>query len=242
MPSRQRRRRKKRPLEVNWPVVLWGSAVINIGWGLFTSPITSPVKVRVVNSSAYDEAALTEILQDLRGRPAGLVNKASVESQVLSTGRFEYATLKLNLFGRGVLNLAPRQAVGVIRDSNLALDRFGVLFPEPTPRDGLPVVVSPAEAAQTQAAFQGPWEAHETARLCTLLSQKLKDVSWAIEVDARGSTTIKSEKRASVIVGNTANLEEKVEVLADILQQKPDILDQVSELNISAPKNPTYKS
>lgn len=242
MPSKQRRRRKKRPLEVNWPVVLWGSAIINVGWGLFTSPITSPVKVRVVNSDKIDEPVLHEILQDLRGRPAGLVNKKSVESQVLSTGRFEFATLRLNLFGRGVLQLAPRKAVGVLEGSSLAIDRWGVLFPDPHPSPNLPKLAAPAEASQPQVAFQGPWESRDAAKLCILLMEKAKDMPWTVQLDARGSTQIKSDKRATVIVGNTANLDEKIDVLADILRQKPEILNQVSELNISAPKNPTYKS
>jgi hypothetical protein len=240
MPSR-RRKRKRQPVVVDWPVVLWGSLAINVGWGLYASPMTAPVKVRVLGATVADQAKVTEILQELEATPAGLVNRRSVESRTLATGRFDQSRLQLNIFGRGVLHLTARAPIANIEGRNLAIDKNGVLFPD-VPNPKLPTITPPPEAFSVQASLQAPWESNAAARLVLLLRSTFPERPWTIQIDARGSAVLKSTERARVIVGSTHDLDKKVKLLAEALTRKPRILDQVSELNVSGGNVPVVKS
>lgn len=210
------------------------------GWGLAASPMTAPVKVRVQGAGPEDQAKVAEILQELEATPANLVNRRSVESRTLATGRFDQSRLQLNVFGRGVLHLKTRTAIANIQGRNLAIDRNGVLFPE-KPNPKLSTVVPPPEAFEIQAGVQAPWESMAAAQLVLLLSRTFPDRPWTIQIDARGAAVLKSSERAQVVIGSSRDLEKKVNLLSEALKRQPNILEQVAEINVSGGNVPVVR-
>ncbi len=167
------------------------------------------------------------------------VNDARIESQVLSVGAVRSATLNRNLLGRGELRLTYRVPTAVLfRPNNVGLDKDGILFTLHEHVRGLPVLIPPDSTWQDEITLSGSWPKAAIADLCEKAQAVFPGQQIAVNASALDSVTLKGSADATVILGSTENVEQKLEVLRHILTAQPQLLDNVASVNVSSPTNP----
>lgn len=235
MPSK-RRRRKRRTIRPE--AALWGLVIVQFGVGMAVSPLTAVRKVQVSGAAQQDHKRVTAVLQKLRDVPLLRLNVSSVESSLLASNAVESATMVPNIFGRAAVTLVNRTPVARIGDSSVCLDRNGVAFLPDDLHEPLMKVDPPQRSLLVSAGLCGPWEASKVAHLCELLKAQVPNVQGTVEVGDRGVLSFQVESGAEVVLGSSESLPQKIEKLSALLQEKPDLLKSVRQLNLTLPSSP----
>lgn len=237
MPKRSRRKSKgPRP---SVAAVIWSLLLANVAMGYFYSPITSPTKIRVIGAPPEDRLRIEGYLDDLVDVPFSAISVRKVESDVLANPVVANCDLSLNPFGRGILKLELRHPVARFANTrNVVLGNDGVAFRSSVADENLPVLALPEEASSPNLSFFAPWEPAEVAWMCERFSAELPQGKWQIVIDQKGAICFNRTGSGRILLGDTNALDEKLLTLRKILAEKPQFLEGVEELNLTAPSNP----
>lgn len=245
MPKRKRRpaKPKSKPKgPINWAPWLWGALAVNVAAGVIFSPITAPVKVRAVGVNEQQRVQAEEILNRWQNRPAVLIPKDEVASQLLEVSSIKSAQVRLNILGRGVVRVEAKRPVAVLVGSDKALADDGSIAYFANLPPNLPSLTLREELLEPEPALIPGWEAAQTAQFCEEISRGLPKEPWQVEVDLRGVLFLRlPEKKGVVIFGTPTRIVEKVNDFREALAEKPELMDDYSELNFSAPGQGTVK-
>ncbi len=241
MPKRKPRPTKPKA-QVNWPLWLWAALVVNVALGVVFSPITSPYKVRAVGMTADQKEEAEEVLNRWQDRPAMLIPKEEVASQLLEISSLQSAQVRLNILGRGVVRVERKRPVAKLVGSTKALASDGsIAYFANLPPD-LPSLTLRKELLEPEPALIPGWEAAQTAQFCEEISRVLPGQPWQVEADLRGVLFLRlPEKKGVVIFGTPTRIAEKVDDFQKALAAEPGLMDEYSELNFSAPGQGTVK-
>lgn len=235
--------RKRRRRSVKWRAILIVLLMGNFATGLFFSPITAATSIRVEGAESGDVVALAIIrnkLALLRDVPYVQADQARIEDGLLSQiERLETVDLSTNLFGRGVLKIRYRQPVATIAGSeSLKLSRRGDLYKDRRPLTGLPAVELPAGALHPNLTFGFPADLKAISRLGEFAIEMGIAEKTVIKVEEVGRLWFNREGGAAVILGSSDNLDAKLSRLRRYLNENPNGLSQIKELNLTSPEHP----
>lgn len=233
-------RRKRKRTRLKPAPILWLLLIANVTAGLLWSPITSIVRARVDGARPFDEPRIRLILEKLKGIPCAQVNPHEYESAVMSLPEVRTADLDRSVFGTALLRVSYRRAVARIRNTdNLALSIDGVLFPTNEPADEkLPFLELPKDRPRVLATIASPWRPVAIADLAVKAREMWPTDPLLIQVDERGSVCL-NISTGRVILGSATDLDKKLGVLRERLSQNPRELQEVEELNLTAPELPS---
>jgi hypothetical protein len=243
MPSKRRpaKRRKRRAPKLwspprDWRPWLWGLFAANVLAGLLFSPATGLRSVRVLGAPPYDQARLRGILARFAGEPYLRVDGTRVRALALEDLSVEGAEYRANLFGRGVLRLSYHQPVARIADEKgLYLSRTGAVFRAPVADPPLLTVEPPVPAVERNLAAFGSWRSGQAARMCENIGARLPEREWRMVVSAAGFVELLTEGGSVVEFGSFEDSDLKVQVLAEVLRDDPDLLEKNSRINLASP-------
>ena len=197
-------------------------------------------RLRIVGAQSYDRERLAKIAQGLQRRPLLRVNGLSVRSEALENPAVASASYRANLFGRGVLTVRYRTPVAAIAGQNgLFLSDRGTIFSSPHDYALTMSVDPPIDADETNLALFGGWQGGAAARMCVSITELLPKSDWLLTVSPTGYVTLVSDG-GLVEFGSFDKSEQKVQELAKILSDDPDMLSGVISLNLSEPTEPSY--
>ncbi len=239
MPSKGRKRRAprtRRPFPLS--AVLWTLVVVNVTVGLFVSPLTSLRKVRVLGAAASDQTRIESEIQRWRDVPVLRLGQDWAQYRLENNSEVKSSTLDKNVLGRAVVRIQLRQPVARFVNTRLYLDESGFPFRSERAFGGLPSLMPPPGTFDTSLTLAGGWESGPVARMCQELSVQVPNVDWKVEVDDRGVISLMSNSGAEVVMGSSDSLPQKVEKLKALLLAKPDLLEKVRRLVLTAPEAP----
>lgn len=232
MRKRARRTRLK-------PGPLLGLALgANVVIATFYSPLFALSRVRVAGADPSDKARIRGLIEAGRGVPALRLQKRAIESRVQSLPAVDSASFSANIFGRGVLKVRYRRPVAQIEQRpDLALAADGVMFVPVRMPGNLPWVRMPASAAQPVAALASAWDAGPISRFAAQARGEWPQRKLEFFLDNRGALCLNMNPGA-VVFGSLRNLDTKLQILRDVLDQDPDFFRKVKTLVLTSPKNP----
>jgi hypothetical protein len=232
-----RKRRKRRP--IRWKPVLILLLLANLAVGLMISPITAAHTVRVVGVLQEDQPAVRKILQGIKNKPYFQVNTSSVESQLLGIERIKRADLSRNILGRGVLEVGYREPVAsVVEHPTVKLSAEGELYRDARQIVGIPAISLPTHAHEPNLTLGFAVELKALAEISGRTQRLGLGDNLTITVDKGGRLCLNKEGNGQVVLGSSQELDAKFERLKTYLEQNPDGLTHIKELNITAPERP----
>jgi hypothetical protein len=235
-----RRRRRKRALK--WGPVLFVLLLGNVAAGLWLSPITAATSVAVIGADARDQAAIDQALQSLKKVPYLRAKPREVESQLQSSlGRLSRAELSSNIFGRGRLEVFYQEPVGQLEERPaIKLSKQGDLYADDRPFEGLPTVRLPKEALQPNLTMGSTVELTLVSQLCQRVNDSDLGANIVVLVDSKGRLCLNIGGGGLVVLGSSEKLDEKFKRLEAYVEENPEGLKQIKELNLTAPEHPTF--
>jgi len=211
---------------------------VNISLGLFYSPITAPTSFRVQGAAATDQNRIRQRLQTLKEEPFVKINLRRLESDLQLNPQIRAAHVTLNPFGRGIVRIEAREPIARIKElGSLCLGSDGALFRTLSPVQ-LPILQLPAEELALNLTFFSTWEPLAIAQMIPKFLAVLPKEKWTIVLDAKGGICFNSESKCRLILGDSYELDEKLEVLRTVLKEDPNLLHKSSAINLTAPENP----
>ncbi len=225
-----------------WGPAVWIVLAINVVVGLLISPATALRIVRVDHASPEQSVAVENSLRKLAGVPflRAKLNESIARIEAMPSVR--YAKVNANVFGRAVVDIQPRTAVArVFHQSSMALGTDGVLFNSPNLDRSLPTVKVLPTALNAATSSSGTWPAESVTEVCKLVHENLPPAPWVVAVQPTGEVILRNETNTPILLGSGQQWEKKIARLRQILTEKPELLDQISELNLVSPDNPAYR-
>lgn len=234
-----RKRVKRRRKAIAWGPTLWLLVAINLCVGLAISPATGLDRVRVEGAPIADRGRIERLLNDVAAVPV-LRNQAGLlEAKVQAGEEIQSAKFRQNVFGRGLLEIVHRVPVAVIANrKSVLLGAEGRLYVGSSMPKGLPVLKLPEAELGPNLTIMGGPELRTLATGCDFLRKNLPNPSWNMELDARGMISLRTKAAGRIVLGSTDDLTPKLKRLQTIIENQPQILDRVKELNLTAPGNP----
>jgi cell division septal protein FtsQ len=244
-------RRKRKRTRLRPKPILWLLLTVAICLGVWYSPITSIRNVRVEGALPSDRDRLGSILKALEDIPVARIDPRVTEGKVLENSAVYQAELTRSLFGTALLKVSYRQPVArLLGHPNVLLDADGVLYrTQVPPIDGtprakpvgpfIPQIQLPDNGPPTLLTLAGNWQPKTMAKLAQdVVKLRLSDVI-RIQVEPGGVVCL-NMGTGRVILGSLDDLDKKLAVLRERLATNPSELDQVQELNLTAPESPSF--
>lgn len=220
---------------------LWVLLFFNIVAGAFFSRVTAPTLLRVVGATTADRQMLTVACQQLADYSWTLAPARQVESKLLLSDHIRTASIRLNLFGRGVLEIANRSPVATVANqTQTLLAEDGSLFRSSQIDDRLPIVSLPASVFGVNSALCLMPSLGRVAVLCRELQDSFNSVTWKVEVDSLGMINLSPYGLAKIFMGSSDDLDKKLEVLRKIFEDRAEVLARSSAVVLTSPGNPTF--
>lgn len=236
MPPRRKRRRP------NWGPILGLLIVANVAAGLMYSPLTEVRRIRIVGAPLWDRGRLVQAAQTLKDVPALSLNPREFETKLLAHRALLNADFRRSLFGSATLRLEYRQPVARVEGTpRLCLGREGTLFSQPNAEPGLPVLRLHPSALRPSFTLAGAWPSRQIAELIGQIPAPLRE-KLVIEVDSEGAICFNTGVGARIRLGSAERLLEKLRTLEGLLEDEPDLLRNVIELNLTEPTRPAWKA
>jgi cell division septal protein FtsQ len=236
MPKKRRRKR------LNWGPILILLLAANTAAGLGYSKLTSIVRVQVRGVPEWDRARVGEILQNARNKPALAMNPRIVETAVQGLPEVEMADLSRNVFGRAVLKVQYHEPVARIAGPRpVGMTAEGVTYDAQTLPKGLPLVKLPKDASEPMAGFIGNWQAGDVANVCDQVRDLALNRTVVVVLTLQGGLCLNIDAGGQVLLGQPTELDAKLALLRQMLQQNPAFLDQLEYLDLKAPERPQQK-
>lgn len=238
-------RRKRKASTKRWAppkdptLFLWTLFGVHFAVGLLWSPITSLTVLRAEGVPGFDRERVRQAVQFVKDVPRLQTNPDQIRSLILGHNEVESVAYRANLFGRGVMVVKYKKPVGVIdEERGVMLSSNGQVFTTPTKVNGLPIVVPPQSPMGHNLSIVGAWRSREAAALCAAVVAKLPNLHWRVGVSKNGFVSLFPAAGAKVELGSFDGAEKKVEALAKILKDDPNLLSKVSKLTLYSPENP----
>jgi cell division protein FtsQ len=207
--------------------------------GVWWSPITSLRSVRVEGALPSDEARLGAIVKKLQDIPLIQIDPRRTESEALENPEILKAELTRSLFGTGLLKITYRRpAARLLGHPNVLLDLQGVLYKASSSPQNIPQVQLPDSGPPTLLTLASNWQPRIMAKLA---QDVLKlPVSGVIRIQVEpGGVVCLNMGTGRVILGSLDDLDKKLSVLRERLATNPSELNEVQELNLTAPESPS---
>lgn len=232
---RKRKRSRLRPKPILWLLIM-GVAAAGIWW----SPITSLRSVRIEGALPSDRNRLEGIAAKLHDIPLIRIDPRVTESEVLENPEVLHAELNRSLFGTGLLKVTYRRPVArLLGHPNILLDPQGVLYKANSTPDTIPQIQLPVNGPPTLLTLTSNGQPQTMAKLAQdVLKLPVSDVI-RIQVEPGGVVCL-NMGTGRVILGSLDDLDKKLSVLRERLATKPNELNEVQELNLTAPESPSF--
>ncbi|HXH60445.1 MAG TPA: hypothetical protein VNI20_03725 [Fimbriimonadaceae bacterium] len=246
MPSKRRKskaRKTKRFVKPADPAPwLWSILAVNILIGLLFSPVTSLATLRVDGANPIDQEAIGAIVQSAKGAPALRVDRNTIQSAVERISSIEQASLRVNVFGRGVLTLNYRTPIATVAGSpDTYLSDSGTVYVSHAKKSLKGVVEPPAPTNAQNLSVFGAWRSAAAAKMCENMVQRLPDLEWRLVVAQAGYVSLQLSDGGIVEFVSFDDTETKVAKLAEILHSDPKLFQKHKKLNLSSPLKPTVE-
>lgn len=233
------RRRKRR---LNWTPVLWLLVLANIAAGLWLSPVTAVRKLRIEGARADDRPRLEGLAQALKALPIVTVSSREFESRVLGSEAVRSADFRRTPFGSASLVLIYRRPVAQIEGAtNAYLCAEGAIFRSNLRYGKLPSVKLHVTALRPTLTAVGAAPFRAIAQIVELAQQKLSEKPFVVDVDSEGAVCLNISQAATVVLGSADRLDEKFRALEGLLAERPNMLQEVVELNLTEPSRPVVR-
>lgn len=233
---------RKRKRRLNWTPLLWLLLIANIAAGLWLSPVTSVRKLRIVGARADDRPRLEGLAQALRSQPIMAVDPHEFESLVLGSEAVRSADFRRTLFGSASLDLTYTSPVARIeRTANAYLSADGAIFRSNLRYEELPRVKLHETALRPAFTAFGSTPYRAIAQIVELARQKLSEKPFVVDVDSEGAVCLNISQAAKVALGSADRLDEKFRALEGLLAERPNVLQEVVELNLTEPSRPVVR-
>jgi hypothetical protein len=237
-PARKSSKPSRGSAEPNWTAIAWLALVLNCILGVLFSSSTGLQQARVIGAPPGDVTRIQLALGEIRKVPAVWANRTKILSDILANPELESATLSQNIFGRGVLRIKRKTIVAAVDgEKNLWLAEGGSLVRS---ADGASKVLIqfPPSARQPMSLTCAGSDLAASAVCCSRLATDFSDREWKVMLDERGVLSMRTAEPGRIIIGTPEKLEEKLSAIKDALGGNPKLLQQVKELNVSAPTDP----
>jgi len=234
------RPRRKKP-KFNWTPVLIAALVLNLGLGLFYSPLTAVTKARVVGVKPDDMVGVRTVLKSIEGKPALQINGNNLSSLMLYNTAFETATFEANPFGRAVVTVTYRNPVGRLSGApGTYLAEDGTIYQSKEVLTGLPLI----QISQTSQERDGTIVGRIPTSALAYLAQELPSIA-----DGENGTVMYADDGGLILVlggaeiklGQAVQLEAKLNSLRKLMDADPELLSKVLVLNLYAPEKPAAR-
>lgn len=236
MPSRKRKKRKG--LNLQPAPLLWLLFAINCLVGVYFSPLTSLRKVRVVNAPLEDQSRIVKIMQRAKNVPLNKLDFNGLASSIMNNTEIKDANINCNIFGRAIVRVYQRVPIARLKSSNQFFDTTGTLFVSSNEYGDLPEITVPKESRYPSVTLLSGWFSGRMAQLCKLLAAQVPNNQWNIEVNDRGVISLKASSGANVVMGSSDSLPQKIEKLGNLLAERPQLLKELRQLNLTDPESP----
>ena len=203
--------------------VLALAIILNVGIGVWNSPVLALRRVHLVGAQAADRSAIDGIIQGQAGTAALGIKGLALESAVQQLPEVDSATFNANVFGSGRLIVRYRTPIARVGAAKLALDAEGRVWRTRQPLDGLPSVGLPAGALNVGLALTRSAPLVGIAELAQKLPKVWPEFKGEIVLDAAGTVCLNREDSGRVVLGGTDAMDEKLSRLAGLLRDHPDL-------------------
>jgi cell division protein FtsQ len=211
----------------------------NLIAGALYSPVTSLRKVRVEGAGEFDQLRLQRLLASLKDVPCAQVNARNIESLALDLPEARSAELTRNPFGSGLLKIRYKRPVARrFNGGNLALTADGVLYSADRLPEDLPTFNLPTDEPVPALALAANWQPARIAELAMAAREMAPQNAIRIDLNPSGVVCLNMGS-GRVVLGSTDNLEKKLQVLRERLEQNPMELSEVESLILTSPDNPS---
>ena len=225
----------KRP---RWPWFIFGAI---IALATVASPLTAARQIVIVGVPAYDQSRVEAIAQSLKGQPWKLVNKDALLERVESRLYVDHATYQQNFLSAGELRVVYRKPVArSAQFPDLYIDENGQQFVVSGYTQALPTLSVDPGAVEPSGSISGGLDLVGAGKVAQLLTDRLPNYAWKVELDPRSVLFLRLEKGVRVVLGPADKLEAKIGRLSDILTQKAELW-HAKEINLSVPNQPVYQ-
>lgn len=225
-----------------WTGVLTLLLLINLAAGAWLSPLTAIRTLRIEGVSELRRGTFLRYAQLLKGRPALNVNPREFESTVLKDAAIENADFRRSPFGSAKLRVFFRRPIaGITGGGGTVVSSDGVLFKVDTRNLDLPKLELHASSLSPTLTLLGPWPGRDIARLIERLPPRLSNKELDVVVDSEGAVCLNITQAARIVWGSADRLEEKLKALESLLSERPNLLENVKELNLTEPSRPAFK-
>lgn len=225
---------------VNWGPVLVALTLVNVGFGLAYSPITSATKVRVVGAYASDQERIKVAVQELRRKPALRGGAEVMIEQINRRPDVRSVEFGQNLFRRGRVSVRyypPVARVAALPKSILTSQ--GTICQTQESIEDLPPLRFVGPSVPTATLLER-FESRKIADVCAR-AKTLRITRLEIVVLESGGVCLNSGTTGRVILGPPDDLDDKFEKLDEVLQQQPTVLNDRKELVLIVPSKPMVR-
>lgn len=225
---------------LNWGPVLILLTLLNIGFGLAYSPVTSASKVRVVGAYASDRERIKEAVQHIRQKPAFRGGGEVMIEQIYRRPDVRSVTFGQNLFRRGLVTVRYFAPVAKLPDlSKTVLTSQGVICQTQEPIDQLPPLRFSGASIPTATMLER-FESRKIADVCAR-AITLRITNLEIVVLESGGVCLNSGTTGRVILGPPDDLDDKFEKLDEVIRSQPTLLNDRKELVLIVPSKPMVR-
>jgi len=170
------------------------------------------------------------------------LNPQEFESAVQKDSRMDTADFRRSIFGSAALKVRYRQAVArVDAEQNLYVDPVGSLFRTPEPPKNLPTLQLHRSALEPSLTLVGACPLKEIAQVIQGIPSGLLKKGVTVEVDSEGAVCLNISQGTRIDLGGTNRFEEKLKKLEGLLQERPALLQEAQEINLTQPDHPTLR-
>lgn len=229
------KRKKKGRIRLR-PGFWWLLLAINVAAGLLFSPLTSATKVAVVGAEPFDRARLAKELRALEGQPWSAGTAIKIQSKLLELPDVSRARLTQNLFGRGLLDIAYRDAVAQLdKAPGMVLASDGTVYLSVRTWEGLPALSLDPVLQKPIVALWQPWKPRAVAAVCRALERLGSPRDFSVRVDARGVVCLNRHAGGRIVLGSTENLDQKLDKVREALREEPGLLKPGFDFDVTVP-------
>ncbi|MGI8923979.1 MAG: hypothetical protein ACR2HJ_08085 [Fimbriimonadales bacterium] len=193
-------------------------------------------RVRISATESKDHQRLEAIIRRIEPLPAMRIRRAEVERLVEENTHVERSTFYYNIFGRGFLKVVYREPVATV-GGNYAVDLDGESFPSFGRSLNLPSIEDNVQVTSHILTLCDPGPFRTAVRYAKKLQVIDRKLPGRLAIGDRGGISFSSGS-LFVEFGDGSRLQEKVEVLKEALEQRPDLLNGKARLNLVDPDDP----
>lgn len=227
---------RKRSRAGEW-MLFWAAALVaTLVSALFISPLTRPSAIRVTGAAKQDQARIGNELATVDRTPGLLIDAPALEARLLENSGLASASFKSNVFGRARLRLKYRPAVASLAGGR-AIDPIGNVFLLGARKAPNLQISNKVEDFSTILTISDPSPLRRLARVANKLQVFLSKLVGTLDIDDRESISLQSEGLV-VEFGDTSRLDQKVQVLAKLLEEDPQRPTKGGRIVLVDPENP----